>query len=393
MSRASEAALDLFRELSRVYRPSFEEDAMRAYIASVVERAKPHWPEGALTLVKDAAGNILIRVPGTGRFSKALPVALQGHMDMVMEHVDNDIGGDPRRFFHQGVTTEIVHENGRAWMRSKGATSTLGADNGVFDAVGLLYVTDPTLEHPPLELVFTAAEERGLVGARKLELPITARSLLNLDSEIEGTITRGCQGAQRRILEGHAATEPVSGYLAITLRMSGLAGGHSGLEIQRSLANAIVVIAKALDGTSDVRLVSAMAGGDGALNKIANSCLVTLVVPHTDADAIAKELTAKANAVMALCTDDTPATITFTTEQAIRCFTRDATQLLARAIATADNGVIETDPAMPHAIRTSSNLGMLPRQCQRWPRCASASWPARLTAPPSKTAPTAFKKP
>lgn len=187
----------------------------------------------------DAVGNVLVRVPATAGREGEPPTALQGHLDMVCEK-NADVDHD---FAAQGI--ELAREGD--WLTAVG--TTLGADNGLGVATAMALAVDPEASHGPLELLFTIDEERGLTGASNLQPGwVTAPTLLNLDTEEEGSIYIGCAGGGdvRSLLP--LEREPVpEGWLAYSIEVKGLTGGHSGLDIDKNRANAIKCLARTLD--------------------------------------------------------------------------------------------------------------------------------------------------
>ncbi|MDT8297805.1 MAG: M20/M25/M40 family metallo-hydrolase, partial [Spirochaetaceae bacterium] len=133
----------------------------------------------------DSAQNILITVPATPGYEKSPTIVLQGHMDMVCEKrsdVEHDFRKDP-----------VISWRDGDWLRAKG--TSLGADNAIALALFFDLATDPEAEHPKLEILVTADEETGLVGAQNMEAGfLTGTVLMNLDSEDEGVFTIGCAG-------------------------------------------------------------------------------------------------------------------------------------------------------------------------------------------------------
>ncbi len=187
----------------------------------------------------DAVGNVLIRVPASPGREGEPPTALQGHLDMVCEkNADVD---------HDFATQGIELERDGDWLTAVG--TTLGADNGIGVATAMAIAVDPDASHGPLELLFTIDEERGLTGASNLQPGwVTAPTLLNLDTEEEGSIYIGCAGGGdvRSLLP--LEYEPVpDGWLAYSIQVKGLTGGHSGLDIDKNRANAIKCLARTLD--------------------------------------------------------------------------------------------------------------------------------------------------
>jgi dipeptidase D len=203
-------------------------------------------------------------------------VALQGHLDMVCEKnsdVEHDFAKDP-------IQLEINGE----WLTAKG--TTLGSDNGIGLAAGMAAAVDDSLVHGPLELLFTVDEEVGLTGASQLEPGfIEARLLLNLDSEELGAVFVGCAGGgDSTITLSTKRVDPPSGASAATVRVSGLRGGHSGLDIVQQRGNAIKVLSRVLweASRSTPLSVSAMDGGNKR-NAIPREARAEITVADLDA--------------------------------------------------------------------------------------------------------------
>ncbi len=169
-----------FAALSRIPRGSKNEAAAAQYVLDTARQL-------GLEARQDAAGNVLVVKPATAGKERAASVCLQSHLDMVCEkNADkvHDFTKDP---------IELVREGNV--LRADG--TTLGADNGIGVAAALAVAEDRSLEHGPLEMLFTIDEETGLTGAQRLEPGFfRSRVLLNLDSEEEGEIFVGCSGGQ-----------------------------------------------------------------------------------------------------------------------------------------------------------------------------------------------------
>lgn len=186
----------------------------------------------------DDVGNVAVYVPATAGHESAPVVVMQGHLDMVCEKTpesDHDFDTDPIPAYVDG---DLV--------RSKG--TTLGADNGIGLAASMAAADDPECVHGPLELLFTIDEETGLTGAFEYDPTlIKGRLMLNLDSEDEGTLYVGCAGGgDTSIHLGATTTEVPEGYTRYYVKVSGLKGGHSGLDIGNGRGNAIKLLARAV---------------------------------------------------------------------------------------------------------------------------------------------------
>ncbi len=202
----------------------------------------------------DAAGNIVIEVPGSAGYEASPPVVIQGHMDMVCEKTKDsthDFSTDPIKLVYDGD-----------WLRAD--RTTLGADNGIAIAMAMTAATEADVPHPPLELLFTVDEETGLTGANALEPGfIKGKILLNVDSEDEGVFTVGCAGGRDTHLFLPIEREAAAGCAAFQVTVGGLRGGHSGIDIQGERGNAIRLLGRALDrllAAGDMRLASISGG-------------------------------------------------------------------------------------------------------------------------------------
>lgn len=240
-----------FDEILTVYRPSKGEEAMSRYVVGVAE-------DNGLEHRTDDAGNLVVAVPGTAGHEDAAVTVLQAHLDMVYEKnsdVDHDFATDP-----------IVAERQDGYLTARG--TTLGSDNGMGVAAMLALMDasggDGDVEHGPLELLFTLDEETGLTGAGELSPDLlTGRRLLNLDTEEEGALYVGCAGGLNSKLTLPLTSEATPDQAtALTAKLSGLKGGHSGVDIHLQRGNAIKLLARALGAA--VRAVRSQV--DGSVN-------------------------------------------------------------------------------------------------------------------------------
>lgn len=210
-----------FEELSKIPRGTFHTKDVSDYC---VRFAKEH----SLEFIQDEWNNIIIKKPGTQGYEMSEPVIIQGHLDMVCEKTadsDHDFLKDPLDLYVEG-----------GFVKAK--DTTLGADDGIAIAMALAVLDSDTLEHPPIEALFTVDEEVGMTGAMNVDLsPLEGKMLLNLDSEDEGVLTAGCAGGFRFDLLLPLETRTVDGTL-VELKICGLKGGHSGVEISCQRGNA-----------------------------------------------------------------------------------------------------------------------------------------------------------
>ncbi|MBU0551499.1 aminoacyl-histidine dipeptidase [Myxococcota bacterium] len=226
---------DHFYALTQIPRCSGDEAAVSAHVQG--------WAAAlGFACEIDEVGNVLVRVPATPGHEGAEITALQGHLDMVCEKHSthqHDFATDPLRLLRAGE-----------WIVAEG--TSLGADNGVAIAAAMAVAEDPEAVHGPLELLFTVDEERGLVGAFNLKGGwLKATRLLNLDTEEEGSLYIGCSGGGDTWMTLPLHRARIKHAHGLKVRLHGLKGGHSGLDINLGRGNAIQILARLLDGLGE----------------------------------------------------------------------------------------------------------------------------------------------
>lgn len=220
-----------FGEIMNIPRPSKHEERISAYLQEQGHRL-------GLETLSDSLGNVLIRKPAHPGYEQAPKVCLQAHMDMVCEKnslKEFDFLNDPIQPLLDGE-----------WLTADG--TTLGADDGIGVAAILAILEDSTIEHGPLEALFTVDEETGLTGAEGLATNwLQSEILLNFDDEDEGEFCIGCAGGIDTTVAIDYHTVPVEADVkAFSLKVSGLKGGHSGDDIHRGLGCANKILTRIL---------------------------------------------------------------------------------------------------------------------------------------------------
>lgn len=219
-----------FEELCKIPRGTFDTKRVSDYCVAFAK-------ERGLEYMQDEANNVIIKKAGTAGFEQSEPVIIQGHLDMVCERTEDsahDFSKDPIDVYVDG-----------AYITAK--DTTLGADNGIAVAYALAVLDSDTIEHPPIEAVFTTDEEVGMGGAEAIDLSVLkGKMLINIDSEEEGTIISGCAGGFRHASTIAMEKETQSGAV-IELIVKGLKGGHSGIEIDQQRGNANKIIGRMLN--------------------------------------------------------------------------------------------------------------------------------------------------
>jgi dipeptidase D len=226
-----QAMWDHFYEISQIPRCSKEEEKVREHILKIARRNN-------LESKMDAVGNVVVKKPATAGLEKKPIIVFQGHLDMVCEKNKNtvhDFTKDPIKLVRDGD-----------WIKADG--TTLGSDNGIGVATALAVMEDQSVKHGPLEFLFTIDEETGLTGATEIANDmLDGRILLNMDSEEDGALYIGCAGGQDAELYMKTDTEKIpNGFKAVQIKITGLTGGHSGLNIHEGRGNAIKLLTRFL---------------------------------------------------------------------------------------------------------------------------------------------------
>lgn len=335
-----------FAKINEIPRPSKHEEKMIEYLK---EFGKSHHLE---TLV-DEVGNVLIRKPATPGYENRETVILQSHMDMVCEKlVDLDFN------FHTDAIQTYVDGD---WLKAKG--TTLGADDGIGDAIQLAILDSDDIEHGPIECLFTRDEETGLTGAHGLQAGfMTGKLLINLDSEDEGQIFVSCAGGQTTTATFHFEREEAeSGLFFLKASLKGLNGGHSGDDINKKRANAIKILARFLfiqqEKIAGLRLASFNSGK--LHNAIPRDGQVVFAVPAE----LKEQVKADWNIFAAEVTDEfhvTEQSMDFSLEStdAVKVMPKTVGQNVIRAIQAVHNGPLTNcqDEAIAWMVETSSNI-------------------------------------
>ncbi|MBP9993236.1 MAG: aminoacyl-histidine dipeptidase [Bacteroidales bacterium] len=224
-----------FHSLTQIPRPSGHTQKVADFLVKFGKNL-------GLESFKDECGNVIIRKPATPGMEGRKGIVLQAHMDMVPQK-NNDKEHD---FTKDPISTRIVKEDDGEWVYACG--TTLGADDGLGIAAAMSVLESKTLRHGPIEAFFTVDEETRMVGAKALKPGVLGGEiLLNLDSETEGELYVGCAGGVDANIEFKYKTEPIpEGYKALKIVVTGLRGGHSGMEINEGRGNANKIMARLL---------------------------------------------------------------------------------------------------------------------------------------------------
>lgn len=237
-----------FDDIRKIPRSSGNETAIGNYVISIADKL-------GLDSEKDDTGNVLIRKPGSPGHENAPVIVLQSHLDMVCEK------NSDKKFDFSQDEIQLIKDGD--WLKADG--TTLGADNGIGVAATLAILEDDTLVHGPIEAVFTVDEETGLKGAMNLSNKwLKGRTMINLDSEDIGIFSIGCAGGRDTNITLPITTKNPSGNKAVRIFLSGLRGGHSGIDIHEGRGNAIKILNRLIFQLTKVLPVelSSLNGGD-----------------------------------------------------------------------------------------------------------------------------------
>ena len=265
-----------FSEVCQVPRPSKHEEKMIDFLLSFAANHQ-------LEAKKDDAGNIVIKKPGTKGLEQGNVVILQSHMDMVCEKNEGVV--------HDFFKDPIIPIVDGGWVRAD--HTTLGADCGIGIAASLAVLADKKLVHPPIEALFTVDEETGLTGAQALQSGfLDGKILLNLDSEDEGELFIGCAGGVDSAATFKYKTDPVPvNGVAFKISVSGLLGGHSGDDIEKSRGNSIKILNRflyQLVESCECRIATFQGGN--LRNAIPREASAIVVVPADQKEHVTVEL-------------------------------------------------------------------------------------------------------
>lgn len=307
--------------------------------------------ENGLKCVQDESLNVIIYKPASKGFEDAEPIILQGHLDMVCQK-ENDIEKD---FEKEGI--EPILKDG--FITANG--TTLGADNGIAVAMIMSVLADKNIENPPIEAVFTTDEEIGMLGADKLDFSLlSAKKMINLDSEEGDTVTVSCAGGSEFKMEIPCVKTSVFGSV-LKVTVSGLKGGHSGVEIDKGRQNADTLMGRILNALN-VKFpfnIIEISGGEKS-NAIPTDCTAKVCIKYVEnakiflekyAEEIKKELIFR----------EENCTVTFEEIEKCECacLSLETTKKVIFALINNPCGIVEMSKEIEGLVETSLNLGIL----------------------------------
>ena len=336
-----------FYSLTQIPRPSGKKEKIGQFL---VEFGKSL----GLETLQDEIGNVLVRKPATPGMEDRQAVVLQSHMDMVPQknsNVDHDFEKDPIDAFVDGE-----------WVRAN--STTLGADNGIGVAAAMSILQSTDIPHPAVEMFITVEEETGMFGAFGLQPDfLKGDILINMVSEDEGELYVGCAGGlDANITFRYSEVEVPEGDVAYKLSLTGLKGGHSGVDINLQRANANKLMFRFLKtAVAELEARLCCIEGGNLRNAIPREAFSVITVPKGNEDDLL-------NAVAefeALFTDEFSGVeegISFKAEPTDRIkglMPEEIQDDLINAITACPNGVYRFIPEVPEVVETSNNVAIV----------------------------------
>jgi dipeptidase D len=333
-----------FSDLNAVPRPSKKEERV---IQFMVDFAKSH----NLDHLVDDIGNVIIKKPATAGMESRQTIVLQSHLDMV--HQKN--GDTIFDFDKEGI--KMLHEED--WVRADG--TTLGADNGIGVATIMAVLSSDSIKHPEVEALFTIDEETGMTGALGLKGGLLKGTiLLNLDTEDDDELTIGCAGGIDVTARGnYPMIDTPANSTAFKISITGLNGGHSGMDIHKGLGNANKLMNRVLlDCSKTLQLFVSSIDGGGLRNAIPRESMATVVV-YNDHQTLFQE---KIKGLKKTLTEEysyTDSDFSLDVEKVDKpasVISPDFLHKFLRSIYACPNGIYRMTPEIKDLVQTSNNV-------------------------------------
>lgn len=335
-----------FEELSKIPRGTFDVKRVSDYCADFAK-------ERGLEYIQDDALNVIIKKPGTAGYENSEPVIIQGHLDMVCQKTENsthDFKTDPIEIYVDGN-----------YVKAK--DTTLGADDGIAVAYALAILDSDDIPHPPLEIIFTIDEEIGMGGAKAIDLSgIKGTMFINIDSDEEGTLLAGCAGGVNYKIDLPIKREEKTGTVA-EIKISGLAGGHSGAEIHKQRGNANKLMGRLLLMLSSKLEYNLIKVNGGDKENVIPSFNTAKVMIASDKVALFKSIITETEHTwkFEFGTDESDVQVTagFEDNQSEYVLTTECTKKAVFMITATPDGVQGYNRELAGLVETSLNMGVL----------------------------------
>ena len=338
----------IFEQMTQIPRPSNHEDKIQDWAVNFGESL-------GLETIKDEVGNVIIRKPASQGMEDRKGVIFQGHLDMVPQKnsdKDHNFETDPIEAFIDGD-----------WVTANG--TTLGADNGIGVSSALAVLASKTIKHGPVEVLLTATEETGMDGAMGLKGGILKGDiLLNTDTEDEGTFSIGCAGGIDVVatFKNKMSKKLPKNSTAFHLKVTGLKGGHSGVDIHLGRGNANKIFFRILKEAKEklgVRLADIKGGS--LRNAIPREAFGLVLVKSKETEKLETLVAELANTIKVELENVEPdlSIELETAELPKRIISKSTQEKLTNSVWAAPNDVVRMSDTMPGTVETSSNLAIV----------------------------------
>jgi dipeptidase D len=336
-----------FYSLTQIPRPSKKE-------TKVIEFMKNFGENLGLETIVDPIGNVIIRKPATAGMENRMGIIFQGHLDMVPQKNSDKV--------HDWEKDPIEAYVDGDWVTANG--TTLGADNGMGCAAAMAVLEAKDLVHGPVEALFTIDEETGMTGAINLQAGVLKGDILmNLDSEDEGELYVGCAGGvDVNVMMKYNQIAVPAGYLAYNLAVTGLKGGHSGMDINIGRSNSNKMLFRFLNHclyNFDIKLNEVKGGS--LRNAIPRESFAVVLVPEKEGKLFEAEVV-KFDKIYASEFAATEPGINMKAEKCAvpaKIMEQDAMVKVIKATFACPHGVERMSDAMPGLVETSNNLAIV----------------------------------
>ncbi len=341
------AVFEYFEEISNIPRGSGNEKEISDYLLNFGKSL-------GLESIQDKALNVIIKKPGTKGYENAPTVIIQGHMDMVCEKnngVEHDFEKDPLKL---RIVDDYIYAT----------DTTLGADNGIAVAYAMAILASNDIPHPPIEVLITTDEETGMSGAMAIDKEnIDGKILINLDNEEEGYLLVSCAGGVRSTGTINIEKQDIKDKALIKINISGLKGGHSGMDIIKERGNSNKILGRVLKWLSrDVKFnIISLNGGskNNAIPREAEAIISTSINDEETVmnviknwnDIIASELRAQDPGVKIEGS--------IASENLEKEFTDESTSKVLDLLYLYPNGINSKSVDIDGLVESSTNLGVL----------------------------------
>ncbi|MEE9407645.1 MAG: aminoacyl-histidine dipeptidase [Polaribacter sp.] len=335
---------NMFADLNAVPRPSKKEERVIQFMVDFGKKLN-------LKTEIDKVGNVIIRKPATSGMENKKMIVMQGHLDMVHQKNSDTIFD----FDKEGIKMFIDGD----WVKAKG--TTLGADNGLGVAAIMAVLSSSEIAHPAIEALFTIDEETGMTGAMGLEGGVLeGEILLNLDTEEDDEIGMGCAGGvDVTATRSYSEEETPENTTAFKISVTGLNGGHSGMDIIKGLGNANKIMNRILfDGFANFGLRVSEINGGSLRNAIPRESFSIVSVDTISKDAFLFETNLLINNIkQEFSTLEKNLTVEITEIASPKSVMNLGVQEgLTKSIYTALNGVYRMSPDVDGLVETSNNI-------------------------------------